>query len=72
MPEISDAVIPKVEPEWRSGDGGDRVAFTDGTLYFMKPNSMIAIEENSIPDDHAAARVAVHRPRRARGNRAGQ
>ncbi len=72
MRETSDALTPKGEPEQNSGDGVDGVAFADGTLYDMKPNSLIAIEENSIPDDHAAARVAVHRPHRARGNRAGQ
>jgi hypothetical protein len=42
-----------------SGDGVARIAFADGTLYVVKPNTLIVIEENSIPDDHAAARVAV-------------
>jgi hypothetical protein len=41
------------------GDGVARIAFADGTLYVVKPNTLIVIEENSIPDDRAASRVAV-------------
>jgi hypothetical protein len=42
-----------------SGDGVARIAFAEGTLYVVKPNTLIVIEENSIPDDRAASRVAV-------------
>lgn len=72
MPEISEVLIPTGEPERSSGDGSDRVAFADGTLYGRKPNSWMAVEENSIQDDHAAERVAAHPRHPARGNRAGQ
>ncbi len=42
-----------------AADGVARIAFADGTLYVVKPNTLIVIEENSIPDDRAASRVAV-------------
>ena len=40
-------------------DGVARIAFAEGTLYVVKQNTLIVIEENSIPDDRTASRVAV-------------
>ncbi|OFV93721.1 MAG: hypothetical protein A3F68_11395 [Acidobacteria bacterium RIFCSPLOWO2_12_FULL_54_10] len=42
-----------------SKDGVARVAFADGTLYVVKPDTLIVIEENAVPEDHTASRVAV-------------
>ncbi|OFV96586.1 MAG: hypothetical protein A3H28_16085 [Acidobacteria bacterium RIFCSPLOWO2_02_FULL_61_28] len=42
-----------------SKDGVARIAFADGTLYVVKPDTLIVIEENAIPDDRAHSRVAV-------------
>ncbi|MBI4459512.1 MAG: FecR domain-containing protein [Acidobacteria bacterium] len=42
-----------------SQDGVARVAFADGTLYVVKPDTLIVIEENAVPQDRAASRVAV-------------
>ncbi|MBI1955307.1 MAG: FecR domain-containing protein [Acidobacteria bacterium] len=42
-----------------SNDGVARVAFADGTLYVVKPDTLIVIEENAIPQDRAASRVTV-------------
>lgn len=40
-------------------DGVARIAFADGTLYIVKPDTLIVIEENQIPDNRANSRVAV-------------
>jgi hypothetical protein len=40
-------------------DGVARIAFADGTMYVVRPNSLIVIEENQIPSDHTNSRVAV-------------
>ncbi|MGH9782954.1 MAG: hypothetical protein ACRD88_02110 [Terriglobia bacterium] len=40
-------------------DGVARIAFADGTLYIVKQNTLIVIEENAIPDNRANSRVAV-------------
>jgi hypothetical protein len=42
-----------------SGNGVARVAFADGTLYVVRPNTLIVIEENDVPTDHSNAKVAV-------------
>lgn len=42
-----------------SNDGVARVAFADGTLYVVKPDTLIVIEENAIPKDRTASRVTV-------------
>jgi hypothetical protein len=42
-----------------AGDGVARIAFADGTLYIVKPDTLIVIEENQIPDNRANSRVAV-------------
>ena len=41
-------------------DGVARIAFADGTLYVVKPGTLIVVEENAIPDNRANSRVAVH------------
>lgn len=40
-------------------DGVARIAFAEGTLYVVKPDTLIVIEENAIPDNRANSRVAV-------------
>jgi hypothetical protein len=40
-------------------DGVARIAFADGTLYVVRPNTLIVIEENDVPSDHTASNVAV-------------
>ena len=40
-------------------DGVARIAFADGTLYVVKPDTLIVIEENAIPDNRANSRVSV-------------
>ncbi len=42
-----------------SGDGVARIAFADGTLYVVRPNTLIAIEENAIPSDKKNSQVTV-------------
>jgi hypothetical protein len=42
-----------------SRDGVARIAFADGTLYVVRPNTLIAIEENAVPSNRANAHVAV-------------
>lgn len=42
-----------------SRDGVARIAFADGTLYVVRPNTLIVIEENDVPSDKTAANVAV-------------
>jgi len=42
-----------------ASDGVARIAFADGTLYIVKPDTLIVIEENAIPDNRANSRVAV-------------
>lgn len=41
------------------GDGVARIAFADGTLYVVRPNTLIAIEENLGATSTALAKVAV-------------
>ena len=41
-------------------DGVARIAFADGTLYVVKPDTLIVVEENAIPENRANSRVAVH------------
>ena len=40
-------------------DGVARIAFADGTMYVVRPNTLIVIEENEMPGDHANSSVAV-------------
>lgn len=40
-------------------DGVARVAFADGTLYVVRPSTLIAIEENAVPADQSKSKVAV-------------
>ena len=40
-------------------DGVARIAFADGTLYVVRPNTLIVIEENDVPTDRTASNVAV-------------
>jgi hypothetical protein len=42
-----------------SRDGVARIAFADGTMYVVRPNTLIVIEENEIPGNHASSSVAV-------------
>ena len=42
-----------------SGNGVARVAFADGTMYVVRPNTLIVIEENQVPSDHTSSNVAV-------------
>lgn len=42
-----------------SKDGVARLAFADGTLYVVKPNTLIVIEENAIQQNLESSRVAV-------------
>jgi hypothetical protein len=42
-----------------ANDGVARIAFADGTLYIVKPDTLIVIEENAIPENRANSRVAV-------------
>src|SRR3972149_3426089 len=42
-----------------SRDGVARIAFADGTMYVVRPNTLIAIEENDVASDRAHANVAV-------------
>ncbi len=41
-------------------DGVARIAFADGTLYVVRPNTLIAIEENAIPTNIANSKISVH------------
>jgi len=41
------------------GNGVARIAFADGTLYVVRPNTLIAIEENLVASTTSAAKVAV-------------
>ena len=40
-------------------DGVARIAFADGTMYVVRPNTLIVIEENDVPSDRTASNVAV-------------
>ena len=42
-----------------SRDGVARLAFADGTLYVVKPNTLIVIEENEVQQNQESSRVAV-------------
>ncbi|MBI3935145.1 MAG: hypothetical protein HY316_10680 [Acidobacteria bacterium] len=42
-----------------SRDGVARIAFADGTLYVVRPTTLIVIEENNVPSDKSASNVAV-------------
>ncbi|MBI4443829.1 MAG: hypothetical protein HY649_10700 [Acidobacteria bacterium] len=42
-----------------SRDGVARLAFADGTLYVVKPNTLIVIEENEVQENQESSRVAV-------------
>ena len=42
-----------------SRDGVARIAFADGTMYVVRPNTLIVIEENEMPGDRANSSVAV-------------
>src|SRR3972149_1424532 len=42
-----------------SRDGVARIAFADGTLYVVRPSTLIVIEENDVPSDKTASSVAV-------------
>jgi hypothetical protein len=42
-----------------SRDGVARIAFADGTMYVVRPNTLIAIEENDVASDRIHANVAV-------------
>ena len=42
-----------------SRDGVARIAFADGTMYVVRPNTLIAIEENDVASDRGHASVAV-------------
>ncbi|HWP84506.1 MAG TPA: hypothetical protein VNN17_04915 [Terriglobia bacterium] len=42
-----------------SRDGVARIAFADGTLYVVRPSTLIVIEENDVPGDKTASNVAV-------------
>ena len=42
-----------------SREGVARIAFADGTLYVVRPNTLIVIEENDVPSDKTASNVAV-------------
>jgi hypothetical protein len=42
-----------------SGNGVARIAFADGTMYVVRPSTLIVIEENQVPADHANSNVAV-------------
>lgn len=42
-----------------SRDGVARIVFADGTLYVVRPNTLIVIEENTIQDDRTNSHVAV-------------
>ncbi|MBI4463662.1 MAG: hypothetical protein HY647_03060 [Acidobacteria bacterium] len=42
-----------------SRDGVARVAFADGTLYVVKPNTLIVIEENEIQENPESSHVAI-------------
>ena len=41
------------------GDGVARIAFADGTMYVVRPNTLIVIEENQVPSDRSNSNVAV-------------
>jgi hypothetical protein len=40
-------------------DGVARIAFADGTLYVVRPTTLIVIEENNVPSDRINSNVAV-------------
>jgi hypothetical protein len=42
-----------------TSDGVARIAFADGTLYVVRPNTLIVIEENDVPSDKSPSNVAV-------------
>jgi hypothetical protein len=42
-----------------SGNGVARVAFADGTLYVVRPSTLIVIEENDVASDRKSSSVAV-------------
>jgi hypothetical protein len=40
-------------------NGVARIAFADGTMYVVRPNTLIVIEENLVPSDRTKSNVAV-------------
>jgi hypothetical protein len=40
-------------------NGVARIAFADGTMYVVRPNTLIVIEENQVPADRSNSNVAV-------------
>jgi hypothetical protein len=42
-----------------AGDGVARITFPDGSIYTMKPDTLITVEENTMAQDHST-RVGVH------------